>query len=563
MTLRIEELDSPRNLRLLRVVFWAIAIVAGFLQAWAARFWLSPDATNYLDIASTYLRADWKHAVNGYWSPFFSWVLALAMGIFHPAPYSESTLLHLVNFAGMLIALGCFEYFLRGLLLVRRKFLGVTGEQEALPELTLWVLGYGIFLSTSLFVLNVAMTTPDIWVAALTYIVAGLILRIQTAGGGSLLFAFLGLTLGLAYLTKTFYFPITFVFLPAAWMASGNLRKTAKQAALALVIFLAVAGPWIAALSMSKGRFTFGDVGKLAFAEAIDRVPRPALWQGENGSGTPRHPVHLIHSKPQVFEYATPVGGTYPPGYDWSYWLEGMTPHFHWRGLFSIWRQSVGTYYQLFVSQAEYATGLFVLLFLGFEKTRCGVCLARFKYLWVAPLIACCAYALVLVEGRYVAPFLPLLWLSIFCCLIEAVSGFPQRVQLALVLGMVALTGMRVAKGIESDIVAILSKPRNVDWEVSQGLRVLGVRPGERVSAIGATAEVYWARVGGVTIVSEVPLGEEGTFWAADEGTKREVFRLFASTGAKIVVEKDPPRGAEKEGWIPLRDTSFYARPLP
>src|SRR5260370_2799538 len=275
MTLRIEELDSPRNLRLLRVVFWAIAIVAGFLQAWAARFWLSPDATNYLDIASTYLRADWKHAVNGYWSPFFSWVLALAMGVFHSGPVSECTLLDCVNFGGMLIALGCFEFFLRGLLVVRRKFLGVTGEQEALPELTLWVLGYGIFLSTSLFVLNVAMTTPDIWVAALTYIGAGLILRIQTAGGGSLLFAFLGLTLGLAYLTKTFYFPITLVFLPAASMASGNLRKTANQPILPLVIFLAVAGPWIAALSMSKGRFTFGDVGKLAFAASIDRVPRP------------------------------------------------------------------------------------------------------------------------------------------------------------------------------------------------------------------------------------------------------------------------------------------------
>src|SRR5260370_8489773 len=148
-----------------------------------------------------------------------------------------------------------------------------------------------------------------------------------------------------------------------------------------------------------------------------------------------------------------------------------MTTHFRWRGLFSIWRQSVGTYYQLFVSQAEYATGLFVLLFLGVEKTRCGVCLARFTYLWVAPLVACCAYALVLVEGRYVAPFLALLWLSIFCCLIEAVSGFPERVQLALVLGMVAFTGMRVAKGMESVLVPLLSKPTNVAWNIPPILR--------------------------------------------------------------------------------------------
>src|SRR5260370_17391382 len=32
----IGELDSPRSLRLLRAAFWAIAILAGFLQAWAA-----------------------------------------------------------------------------------------------------------------------------------------------------------------------------------------------------------------------------------------------------------------------------------------------------------------------------------------------------------------------------------------------------------------------------------------------------------------------------------------------------------------------------------------------
>jgi len=129
---------------------------------------------------------------------------------------------------------------------------------------------------------------------------------------------------------------------------------------------------------------------------------------------------------------------------------------------------------------------------------------------------------------------------------------------------MVTFTGLRVAKGIEGDIVAILAKPRNGDGEVSQGLRVLGVRPGDRVSVFAApTVGVYWARLAGVTIVSEVPLGEESAFWTADEGTKREVFRLFASTGAKIVIEKDPPRGAEKEGWIPLGDTSFYAHPLP
>src|SRR5882762_10929536 len=122
MTLRIEELDLPWNLRILRAAFWAIAILASFLQAWAARFAVTPDGTCYLDIASAYLRGDWHNALNSYWSPLFSWLLALALGTFRPNPYWESTLLHLVNFAGVLAALACFEFLFRSFVRDGRQF---------------------------------------------------------------------------------------------------------------------------------------------------------------------------------------------------------------------------------------------------------------------------------------------------------------------------------------------------------------------------------------------------------------------------------------------------------
>src|SRR6266478_6684380 len=289
----IGELDSPRNLTLLRAAFWAIAILAGFLQAWAARFAVTPDGTCYLDIASAYLRGDWHNALNSYWSPFFSWLLALAMGIFHPVPYWESTLLHFVNFAGFLVALATFEFFFRSLLRLGKDSPSSEHAEPALPEFGWWLLGYGLFLSTTLSLLPATYTTPDIWVSAFTYIVAGLVLRIRIAGGGWRLFALLGLTLALAYLTKTFYFPMSFVFLFAGWMAAGNPRRTARQAALGAMGFLAVAGPWIFVLSRSRQRFTFGDVGKLAFAITVDQVPQ-FFWQGENGSGVPTHSVRQL-----------------------------------------------------------------------------------------------------------------------------------------------------------------------------------------------------------------------------------------------------------------------------
>ena len=559
----IEPADPRRSLRLLRATFWLITIVTGFLQTWAARFYVSPDGNSYLDIASAYLRADWKNAVNAYWSPLFSWLLALCLWLFRPGPYFESTLLHLLNFVALLVSLLTFEFFFISFLRARKHFAWTAGETEALPELGWWALGYGVFLSTSLYVLTASLTMPDLWVAAFTYLVAGLILRIWMAGGGWGLFAALGFTLGCAYLTKTFYFPMAFIFLATAWLATENSRKTFRQAIVALAVFTLVAGPWIAVLSRSKNRVTFGDVGKLAFAITMDQIPQPFFWQGERGTGTPRHPVRQLLSNPRLYEYGTPIGGTYPPSFDSSYWMEGMRPHFELRGLLKVLRQSAGTFFQIWMIQIEYGLALLALLLLAWSKSDWLVLLRRQSFLWLPPLVACSNYAIVLVEHRYVAPFVLLLWIAAFSCLLGTSVEIPRRFVLALLLAVLAVTGLRVAKSFTSDFAAILARQENANWQVAQGLRVIGLHPGDKISALSLTAEVHWARLAGVKIVSEIPMGDASIFWTGDAAAKRRVFQVFAATGARAVVTKDPPPSAAKEGWIPLANTGFYAYQLP
>src|SRR5215468_8379482 len=111
--------SATRSLRLLRAAVWFVAIGAGFLEAWVARFSMSPDGTCYLDIASAYLHHDWKTAVNAYWSPLFSWLLAATLWVSRPSAYWESTLLHLLNLLAMLISLRSFEFLFRELLRLR------------------------------------------------------------------------------------------------------------------------------------------------------------------------------------------------------------------------------------------------------------------------------------------------------------------------------------------------------------------------------------------------------------------------------------------------------------
>jgi len=90
---------------------WTATIAAGLLQALALRFSISGDGNSYLDVASAYLRGDFANAINAYWSPFYSWLIALVLWVFKPSACWETTILHLLDFAGLLVALRSFEFF--------------------------------------------------------------------------------------------------------------------------------------------------------------------------------------------------------------------------------------------------------------------------------------------------------------------------------------------------------------------------------------------------------------------------------------------------------------------
>jgi 4-amino-4-deoxy-L-arabinose transferase-like glycosyltransferase len=554
-------LSERPKMQLVRLIFWLTVVVAGFLQAWAARFYISPDGNSYLDVATAYLKGDWQAAINAYWSPMFSWLLASCLWLLRINSYWESTLEHLVNWFGLIAAALCFEFFFRGFLQSRQDPPSAAQKDADLSQVEWWMLGYGIFLSTSLLVVSLVLTTPDIWVCALTYLAAGLVLRIYLSRGNWFYFGALGLVLGCAYLTKSFYFPLSFVFLGVAWLATGNLRKNSPQAILALVVFMAVAGPFVLALSLAKHRFTFGDTGKLAYVMMVGDVAQPQFWHGESGTGAPVHPTRQILDIPRIYEFGAPVSGSYPPYYDLSYWMEGAKAQFHLKGQLRILRQSAGTFFLILMSQVEVFVALLVVVFLARKPGDLLFSLARDWFLWLPAALGCLAYALVLVEPRYVAPFLPLLWLAAFSSAFKSVSEKSPRIGMAIILAILSVMGVKLAKSISSDAIALASHEVNSNWEVARGLRDLGIAPGDKVAGLSRVAEAHWARLAGVTIVAEVPLGQENIFWTSGPKLQDLVLEKLASTGAKAVVTKDPPSGLT-DGWVQLHGTVYYAHLL-
>src|SRR5262249_8175069 len=110
--------DSAPRVRLVRIVMWITTVLAGLLQALAARFSISGDGNSYLEVASAYLRGDNANAINAYWSPLYSWLIAFVLWIFKPTGYWESIVLHLLDFCGLVVALLAFEFFFRAFLAV-------------------------------------------------------------------------------------------------------------------------------------------------------------------------------------------------------------------------------------------------------------------------------------------------------------------------------------------------------------------------------------------------------------------------------------------------------------
>jgi hypothetical protein len=363
------------------------------------------------------------------------------------------------------------------------------------------------------------------------------------------------------YLTKAFYFPLTFVFIGTAWLASRRLRNNLSGAMIALVVFTLVAGPFVFALSKAKHRFTYGDVGKIAYAEFMDWLPQPIFWEGGDGSGTPTHPARIILFEPRVYEFAEPVGGSYPMWYDPSYWKDGIEIHFHVANELKILRQSVGTFFLIFLTQLEYVVGLAVLLFCNVRARQWMAVAGRQWFVWFPAVAACLAFASVLVEGRYVASFLVILWIAAFANSLLSASVAPRGVAVAVVLATVLVTGMKTMKYAASEALTF-SKQTNDSWEAAQKLKELGVSPGDRIALIGVIGEQHFMRLAKVKGVAELRYRDEQEFWTGNASLQDCVFKAFAATGARVVVAVHPPITAVKEGWIRLGNTDYYGHSL-
>ena len=551
-----------------------LGLLMGALHTWAAvtRYSMNADGISYLDIGYAYLRGDWQNAINPVWSPMYSWILGIVMRLFQPTMRWEFPLVQIVNFCIYIIAFASFAIFWRQAWIYLQR-LSASEKNQAIVTLPKWaflVLGYLLFIWSSLTMIEVWSVTPDMLMAAIVLLAATLILRgqMQTLGYGS--FALLGFLLGLGYLTKSIMLPGSILFLVISLFSKGGLRHTVPRSILALVVFLIITGPFIALISQTKDRFTYGESGSLTYLRYVNGIPYPH-WQGEPPEhGTPIHHSRKIFTDPPIYEFATPIGGTYPITYDPSYWYEGAKLNYSLGEILPAVLSNGLVYFHLFFRQLGPVTaGILILYLVGFQRSS-----PPFRRLGNWSLVAICIlmlilYALVYVEGRYIAVFVVLLFTIMLANLSLPDTQANRKLVLIACLVMAAyLFGSLIAYNVEG-VISLTPEPSpsaaeqstpSPSWpgEVAEELHRLGIDSGSQVGVIGYAFDSYWARLARVKIVAEMFGWEADPFYLGSKSFQSQVMQVFENAGASAIVAEHVPDYANLDGWHRVGNTDYY-----
>lgn len=552
-----------------RRFFLVIAVLLGFLQAWTSRMDLVNDTVSYLDIGDGVWHGNWLVVVNGLWGPLYGIILGAATNLLKPSVDWEYPLVHSVIYAIFLFSLWSFDFFLR-------EFISLRRERESADELSVpaWVwlmIGYTLFLWSALQLIQVSETNPDMLVAAFVYLTAGLLIRVKRGVAGWPAYLTMGVMLGLGYLTKLIMFPVSLICLTALF-AIGKRRPV--QCLAAVAAFSALAAPFIVALSLEKGRVTFGESGRYNYAVHVSHVPR-THWQGETaGCGEPLHATRQIFDHPATFEFGTPVSGAYPAWTDPSYWYDGVRCRVDVRHVVgntaTLLRTEALFFFEL---HGSIVAALFILFYASGRKWAILEDLLAYWFLLLPAIAALCIYALIHIEPRYLGPFLVTFLLCLYFSVHLRASEGHARLYSAIAVLLLAMyfvpieTSSLHIKAFVDDVAGRSKIDPDSPEEIAKAMYQLGLRPGDRIASLEYSLynTSTWARLARVEIIAEVyywpTLSESAAndFWKASPATQGMVIQAIGKTGARVIVSQMPPTPSDASGWRRVGKTDYYA----
>ncbi len=270
------------------------------------RYYIDPDATAYFTIAKRYAAGDYARAVNGYWSPFSCWLVAIDIN----AGLNEFLAAVIVNTAA---AIG-FIWVSQALF---NRFHIKSYLQWALN------LSLAVFLSYAVY----KQLFADLWECFFLLLSLRILLS-KHYTEKKWLWIVNGIAGALAYFAKAYAFPFFIVHIMGcgltlymAWERK-NVRKWLQSCVVTIVVMLVCCTPWIYTLHQHYGIWMTSTAGRLNTSWYL--------------VGHPYFNDSIIHLLPPSYSNS-------PYYWEDPYLVNGATPHFWTSGkLFALQIVKVG-----------------------------------------------------------------------------------------------------------------------------------------------------------------------------------------------------------------------------
>jgi hypothetical protein len=578
-------------LRRLWPAFCVLSALVIFGFALFDPYQIDGDAVSYMDSGDLIRSHNWPAVINGYWNPLYPALLALGHCLFHATRFTELHAYYLVNFGIFLLEMLAVVLFSGGLVSLRETLSSANDKPFLLDRYPLRYIALGLLLVAAQRELSMGKIRPDALLHALLLFALAALLRHLTTG--QLRYAaLLGITLGLAYLTKSFAFPFTLLCIAALvafrlfWQKQSPARTT-SAALLALACFSLVAGPYIAALSHQKHRFDIGESGSLNYAWFVSGTTKLHLQPGDIalfGASQVhlKHPETVLLQSPLVVSYKQLAYGTYPAWFDASFWNDRVQPHMNPHLQLVATANCIIRLFRYLANHPEGWLLLALLLFLGARPTLGWR--PSSNVFWLAPVALgaaiICIYGMVYLEDRYVSSAFLFIFLPILAALRPSNLSQPEIVRsasTAVIFFMALLILGQSARSVGEMRRALIHDKSPGGWydsdtfQAAHALNALGVLPGDTIACVGGRAcliDHYWARLAGVRILIEIyqphpPLDPA----LADIPNNEQAIEAARQQGAKVLVGYFAPglmRHSSTTGleWRELGESPFYALPL-
>ena len=534
------------DLNILRLALIGVAIVLAALHAHATRFKISPDGVSYLDMGAAFIRGDWALAVNGYWGPMYAWLLGILVGFTHAEGLAQFEIAHFLNFLIYLLDVFLFDRFWCGIVAALPNSPAYSRTRAAVLYI-----GYVIFMF--LFVVILEDVTPDLLLTAVVLAVGQCLWRFATTLRGRWM-ALAGALFGLGYLVKAIMLPVGLAVFFVAGVVFVIQRQSLKPVLAGLAIQILVSSPLVIVLSHRAGHFSTGDTGRLSYAW-LASGPLPDLLVT---------PGKIISSEPIIYQVETRPHVTYWAWFDPGAASENVRATLNFKQQLHVLFESLKIYRdEMLFANGPLLMAIIVLLSLRTKLIR----LLPYAPLFALVFAALGAYAMILVQDRYISPFACVMWGALLGIALAGLGENEIKFSNRLLIVAAVFLTLRTLPTFASYALNIARTPRTTTTvvadasiehvHVTRALQANGMIPGDKVALIGNPFLHYWAKLGNVSISAYIPPKEFGEFCHSGLGPSEKVIELIRSTGAQWVISSVDGSSCPTNWWRPIPGTSY------